>query len=455
MIDKEDDWSDEACIQTHADSFSIHEVCFDILLECRRYRGVGVKDKGEEFDQFVNDLGSTLRAFDEKQSSRGCRLVTPWYARQENFDIIQQRPEPMVRIRSGRRWFLDKENTLFHDPNTTTTLTSTSTRADIESKGLYQKRRSRRPIADVFAKLPEELRTEVLTWLPSEDVVAFRLASRAIRDVPLSAAFWYSRLNAPELQMVLAENVKSIGAETTDKKGVVSAILRLGLPRTRIVRMANEALWYVRVCSSIRKYGVSEPLRLRDSSRLPRQKVHSGLQARRIPFAPEWFSAVQFDRRTPFSMFKTSTMFFHTPRRYVNCSPRSFAEIEHDRYLIGLRFENGTQSKDLGHCQSRDTVQVRIPEREYFDSMTLRIDTNNNVSVESLCSTDGNVRFKRDIYWSSLFRPFRARFEEISFSDLQGIEMGLTRECRVVVFDILVVDENSADAPERKRRRLR
>jgi hypothetical protein len=50
--------------------------------------------------------------------------------------------------------------------------------------------------------------------------------------------------------------------------------------------------------------------------------------------------------------------------------------------------------------------------------MTLRIDTSNSVSVESLCSTDGNVRFNRDIYRSSLSRPFRARFEEISFLDL-------------------------------------
>jgi len=100
-------------------------------------------------------------------------------------------------------------------------------------------------------------------------------------------------------------------------------------------------------------------------------------------------------------------------------------------------------------------MQVRIPEGEYFDSMTLRIDTNNSVSVESLCSTDGNVRFKRDIYRSSLSRPFRARFEEIFFSDEQEIEMGLTRECRVVAFDILVVDADSAGAPKRKRRRLR
>jgi hypothetical protein len=103
MIDNEDEWSDEECIQTHADSFPIHEACFKILLDCRRYRGIGVKDKGEEFDQFINDLGSTIRVFDEKQSSRGCRVITPWYARQDDFDIIQQRPEPMVRIRAGRR----------------------------------------------------------------------------------------------------------------------------------------------------------------------------------------------------------------------------------------------------------------------------------------------------------------------------------------------------------------
>jgi hypothetical protein len=455
MIDMEDDWSDEACIQTHAGSFSIHEACFDILLECRRYQGVGIKDKGKEFDQFINDLGSTLTAFDDKQSTRGCRLVTPWYARQDDFDIIQEKPEPMVRIRAGGKWSEDKENRFFQDPKTTMTLTSTSIGADTKSKTSIQKRRSYGPDADVFSRLPEELRTELLTWLPSEDVVALRRASRAIRNVPYSAAFWYSRLNAPELQMALVDNVKSICAETDDKKGVLCGILRLGFSRTRIARMANEALWYVQVCSTIRKHGVDKPRRLRGSPRPPEQKVHSGLQAGRLPFAPEWYSAVQFDRGTPFSAFKTLMMFFHTPRRYLHCSPPSFGEIEHDRQLIGIRFENGTQSKDLGHCQSRDTIQVRIPESENFDGMTLRIDTNNTVSVESVYSTNGNVRFKRDVYWSSLSRPFRARFEEISFSDLQEIKMGLTRECRVVVFDILVADAISVDAPKRKRRRLR
>ena len=458
MVDKEDDWSDNACIKTHLNSFSIHEACYGVLLQCRRYRGVGLRDQGEEFDQFINDLGSTLKAFEGKQqSTRGCRLDTPWYARQDDYDIIQWRREPVVRLRNRGRWTWDNDNMLFEDPDTTVTLEV----GDLEetqpkSMTLCPRRKPFGSTTDTFAQLPEELRTEILTWLPSEDVAALRLASRAINDVQLSASFWYSRLNAPELQMVHAKNVKAIGAGKADKKEVLFSIFHLALSRMRIARMAYQALWYAEVCSTIRKFGIDRQRWLANSSEKAPQKVHSGLQSERIAIPPEWFSTARFDIESPFRSFKVLTLFFYTPRRYYHSPAHGIAgEIEHDRYLTGIRFENRALSKDLGHCQGQDTMQVEIPSTEYFESLVLRIDTNNSVSVQSLYSTEGDVRKKHEIYWSRLARPFRARFEEISFSDFQEIELGLTRECRVVVFDVLTGDSEAVTSSDCKRPRLR
>ena len=98
-------------------------------------------------------------------------------------------------------------------------------------------------------------------------------------------------------------------------------------------------------------------------------------------------------------------------------------------------------------------MQVLIPDGEWFDNITLRIDTNKGVSVQSVTSTDGDVRREHEIYWSNLPRPFRARFEKISFSEDQEIEMGLTEECLVVVFDVLIADPDSSTTKTRKRRR--
>ena len=454
MVDKEDDWTDDTCIQSHANSFSIHEACFEILLQCRRYRGVNISDQGKEFDQFINDLGSTLKAYDRRKSWGGCRVDTPWYARRDDFDVVLQRPEPVVRFRMGGKWVVDKDNRLFQDPETTVTLKSTHHSRQTKSLNLSLKRNLHDHNVDPFAKLPEELLTEILTWLPSEDAAALRLSSPAMSQVHLSARFWYSRLNAPEMQMMLPRNVRAIGSEKKDKKDLVCSILRFGLSRTRIAMMAYEVLWYVSICGTIREVGVDKPRWLWGNSIKAPPKAHAALQSRKIPLTPEWFSAVGFDNKTPFSTFKKLTMFFHTPRRYFHHPGHGLGNIEHDRYLTGIRFENGQYSKDLGHCHGQDIMHVELPDAERFESLTLRIDTNNSVSVQSLCSTDGNLLIKHEIYWSRFTRPFRARFEEIKFVDSQVIEMGLTRECRMVVFDVLVPDLNSINILQRKRRRL-
>jgi hypothetical protein len=349
----------------------------------------------------------------------------------------------------------DKENFMFQDPNASVSLELIDVASQIEKRSTYRKPKSHGQGNDHFARLPEELRTEIMTWLPNNDVAALRLASRTMSGLKLSAAFWYTRLNAPELQMVPMRYIKKIGAAKKRKEDLIYSTLRLGLPRTRIARMAYEALWYIKVRSTARKYGVERPHWTWGSRRGIAQKTYCGLQTELIPFDPQWFSAVRFDNHAPFRSFKNMTMFFHSPRRHFHCSEFNDREADHDRHLTGIRFENGAHSKDLGHCQGQDTMQVVIPDNEWFDSMVLRVDTNNGVSVQSVSSTDGNVRREHDIYWSSLHRPFRARFEEITFSKCQEIEMGLTEECLVVVFDILVPDPDSPTTSKRKQRRLR
>jgi hypothetical protein len=395
-----------------------------------------------------------LGEFDGKQSSRGCRVDAPWYARQEDFEIIHQNLMPVVRLRVGRKWARDKNNRWFLDPNITVTLKSIKTITPAEAIESCQETKSGGQEVDTFTRFPEELRTEMLTWLPSEDVAALRLASRSMSEVQLSARFWYSRLNAPELHMVHMKNMKHVGAEQKNKKDLLIAALRLGLSRTRIARMAYEALWYVKVCSTIRNVGIERPRWLWGSQDKIPLKVQSSLRSGKIPLPPQWFSVVSFDHDIPFQSVKSLTMFFHSPRRYTHYSDQGLGEIEYDRYLTGIRFQNGTHSKDLGHCHGQDIIHLEISGNEWFDSLTLRIDTNNSVSVQSVFLTDGNVKKQREIYWSRLTRPFRARFEEMSFSDVQEIEMGMTRECRVVVFDTLVPDPDAVTAPDRKRRRM-
>jgi hypothetical protein len=130
-------------------------------------------------------------------------------------------------------------------------------------------------------------------------------------------------------------------------------------------------------------------------------------------------------------------MFFHTTRRQFHHTTDGVGQIDQDRYLTGIRFESAI-SKDFGHYHGQDTAQIIIPEDQRFHSVMLRIDTNNCVSVEALCCTDGNVKTKQQIYRSRIEKSFRARFEEMNFSGCQEIEMGLTRVCNTVVFDVLV-----------------
>jgi hypothetical protein len=299
----------------------------------------------------------------------------------------------VVRLREGRKWIPDHDNMVFPHPNTKTWL-KFEINATQKGPAACGKERSFGQAYDVFAQLPEELRTEILTWLPNEDVAALRVASRTVSEVQLSATFWFSQLNAPELQMAFLKNFKEACAGTNVKKDIFRALLRSGLLRTRTAHMDYEALWYVNVYSTIRQVSVDEPHWLSDTRPGDSLKVHCGLRSGTIPFAPHWFSAVRFEFEAPFRSFNKMTMFFHTTRRQFHHTTDGVGQIDQDRYLTGIRFESAI-SKDLGHCHGQVAAQIIIPEDQRFDSLMLRIYTNNRVSIEALCWTDGNVKTKQ------------------------------------------------------------
>jgi hypothetical protein len=438
MVDKEDDWSDEKSVRSNGESFAVHETCYSILLECRRYRGVGLRDEGDEFDRFINDFGAILRCFHDNQSSQGCRLEAPWYAKKAEYDIVHSKMKPIVQFRVGRTTIKDKGNRSFADPNCKVFVETDKLPPipPVRPLPIAHREPSRRP--DCFAKLPEEMRTEILTWLPSQDVAALRLASRTISERRLSASFWLSRLASPELQMTLPTQFKEATKTYPDKGGIVCTTLFLRLPGTRIAKMAYEALWHVQAHRSMKETQIQYPYWVPGSHRDPSMTASSRLRAGTVPFPPSWFSSVRFDPDSPFQVFNVITMFFHSPRRHFHGEKWAHAETEEDRYLTGIRFENRLHSKDLGYCRSQDTTQISLPGRNWFVNLKLRIDAKHGVCVQSISSTDGVSSKNHDVFRSRLARPFEAQYEEINLSGAAEIQMGLTRDCRIVVFDVLV-----------------
>lgn len=188
IIDQEDDCSDDEQIRQHNNSFPIREVCLDVLLEYRRHRGVGVKDQGKVLDQFTTDLGSTVGGFDEEQSSCGCRIKRRGILHRK---ISASSTETGICGSNsyGARMGTRQRKKLFQDPNLFVTMSSMRD-PRIETLNLSHRETLHNLRADVFARLPEELQTEILSWLPSDDVAALRLALRSISQVQLSARFW-------------------------------------------------------------------------------------------------------------------------------------------------------------------------------------------------------------------------------------------------------------------------
>lgn len=82
--------------------------------------------------------------------------------------------------------------------------------------------------------------------------------------------------------MMQLRNMKEIAAKMGNRKYLLCSALRLGLARTRIARISYEALWYVRVCKTVREIGIARSYRLRNPREDSLLKVQFSLRSEKI-----------------------------------------------------------------------------------------------------------------------------------------------------------------------------
>lgn len=302
------------------------------------------------------------------------------------------------------------------------------------------------PLALFIDRFPVEIKIEILSWLPEEDIASLRLASREIASIPVLDS-WQSRMGAPEYATVDYESVQKWTCEYENQGGaplsasaVLKEISRGNNNRTRIINMAKQAYWMTSAAEVLQPWtglGRSIPKSIRAATTEAEEKGDEidvlrerGMSGPESLLAIEtnlktlaWKSGVVFSQKASFTSVKATTFYFNSVKRFSVLR----SDKIYQRFLTGIKFDCPDVTQRLGYCQG-SAWTVNIPDAHHLFSMSLGLDKHSCVRKATVILTDGQEQTKHRFQQKKAKGNSRIRYSTVDFEGIEvsGFEIVMT-----------------------------
>jgi len=278
------------------------------------------------------------------------------------------------------------------------------------------------PATDCFMRLPQELRSIILCYLPASDVTSARLASRAMGSVPLSESYWHSRFDFPfELSHLDWESSWISGsteAALIDWPAFCSSLLHTDENERDFGWRRNRNR-----ISSLMK-GLA--FRILQDQGLIVDTEEEGIASNVVchhelsvaSTAPSHSTDIIFALDLPLGEIqKISIAFKHTQEMDLVC---------------GISFHGTSGVKKLGQCKTKNVQTAILEDGSTFSGFILAMNPKGIIGVQVLVSTEQGVSALEPALGSLMdeWKPFGlGKIAAVDGSELYGLRITTSKVC--------------------------
>ncbi|KAL8786433.1 MAG: hypothetical protein Q9195_008203 [Heterodermia aff. obscurata] len=421
--------------------FPIHPVCWQIFVQAH---ALLARETASAPD--LNLLGDYLASQEVEQDGRGLRPSwTDDYGGPEQFwaDGWREHPEPEASEVAGILDYTEEWDFLVKDPDNTKGLD-----AILQSPPLRTTdRQTTLPVkptsntACPFSRIPEELRLQILTLLPTPSIPSIRLASRSMAVIPLTRSFWRSRFAYPnELShLTLLPNLLPghEGRQEIDWIELRRRLLQASHEsdecmknRHRIFELSRRLVHVLaRKASAALEEDRKTPIHVEDLVCL-QSFATPGSRIKR-------HASVVFHRHPELGDLKEIRVFFHTRRS--------------KRLLSGLTFSGALATQTFGSCKGDAGLVVALSPHSEIRSITVAMSTEGIVGLRITVYVDGTVIRHQEPDLDGLSGQIAmGRLCPVNGDPIAGVDVGLSQHGELLSLGILEKEQTWAAAQAEK-----
>ena len=400
--------------------FPIHPVCWQIFLQAHALLA------RESATPDLNLLGDLLASQELEQDGRGLRPSwTDDYGGPEQFwaDGWREHPEPEASEVAGILDYTSEWDFLVKDPDSTkgldAILQSPPSRSTDRQPTLAVKPTSN--TACPFSRIPEELRLQILTLLPTPSIPSIRLASRSMAVIPLTRSFWRSRFAYPnELSHLQILPHLLPGHEGGQEIDWIEL-------RRRLLQASHESDECMK--NRHRIFELSRRL-----VHVLARKSSAGLEeGRKLPTRVENLVCLQ-SFATPDSRIKRhSSIPVHRHPEIGDLKEirATFHTRRGKRLLSGLTFSGATATQSFGDCKGDAGLVATLSPHSELRSMTVAMSTEGIVGLRITMRADGTIIHHQEPDLDALSGQIAmGRLCPVNDEPIAGVDVGLSQVSR-------------------------